>query len=57
MRNASIRDIYFREREKARSQNKVKDTPIPKNISPSLKLGLLRYGFDVKVKHDHDKAG
>jgi hypothetical protein len=57
MRNANLRDIYFRERERARSQNKVKETPIPKNICPSLKLGLLRYGFDVKVKHDRGKAG
>ncbi len=52
-----MRDVYLKEREKARIQNKVKDTPIPKNICPSLKLGLLRYGFDVKVKHDRDKAG
>ena len=52
-----MRNVYLKERERARDQNKVKDTPIPKNICPSLKLGLLRYGFDVKVKHDHDKAG
>ena len=68
MRNASIKEVYYKERERLLSAHKLRDAPIPKNICPSLKLGLLRYGFDVKVtgrsrtgqiklKRQHDKAG
>ena len=49
MRNASMREIYFKERERALKRHEnLRAVSVSTNISPSLRLGLLRYGFDVE---------
>jgi hypothetical protein len=42
-------DLYFRERERARHENKnLKKVELNnKNIGVRMKLNLLKYGFDV----------